>query len=146
MRGFVSIGPQTQSFMSADLAIQDAIDIHEGRKIGLIYGWIEYDDIFEVNQRHRTEFCVQITTFGDPRFVRIVPQGQRVPPVLSFPTYGSYNATDQNCRYKPSETPVAEPYELPTITQPPPNTEPPPAYPASESPYTMKITNASTAR
>jgi len=59
-KGDSVLGPQTLSFLPADLAIQDAVAIHEKRKVGLIYGWLEYDDIFDASQRHRTEFCFQI--------------------------------------------------------------------------------------
>jgi hypothetical protein len=47
-------------------------------------------------------------------------EGPQQPIRLGFPVHGAYNATDEDWRYKPGETPVVEPGELPDITQPPP--------------------------
>ena len=87
-----------------DIAIQDIIDIQNNTKIGLIYGWTEYADIFEGTPRRRTEFCVKIEVVGDPHHI---PQPQeRTPSVLGFVAYGPYNAIDEDCFYKPGQVPV----------------------------------------
>ena len=115
------LGPQTQMFLLAEIAIQEVMGVFNKEKVAVVYGWIEYDDIFPDSERHRTEFCFMIQTpFGDPR-IPLRTEGPRPPPQLSFTVHGNYNATDKDCRYKPGETPVAEPGELPEIIQPPPN-------------------------
>jgi hypothetical protein len=114
------MGPQTQTIIQSRLAVQDAVDIYEKKKEGLIYGWLEYDDIFDDSPRHRTEFCVRIETFSDPRII-MNQSGSRPMPALAFPTWGKYNATDTDCHYAPGKTPIAEPGELAPITQPPQN-------------------------
>jgi hypothetical protein len=115
------VGPQTQTFFIAELSIQDAVAVFTKEKEAIVYGWIEYDDIFPYSVRHRAEFCFKIDTpLGDPR-IPLRAEGPRQLTPLGFPVYGAYNAYDEDCRYKPGETPVARPGELPDITQPPQN-------------------------
>jgi hypothetical protein len=113
-QGVVTSGSQT--FLLGQIAIQDVIGIFEKRKEALMYGWLEYSDNFSGNPRHRTEFCLKLEILGDPRTSRIVSGNTSI---LSAVGYGRYNATDDDCVYRPGETPVAEPGELPDITQPP---------------------------
>jgi hypothetical protein len=54
----------------------------------IIYGWTEYDDVFEV--RHRTEFSVRMHIDGD------VHRGDAR---FSFPNFGAYNCIDKGCKY-----------------------------------------------
>jgi len=112
------IGPQSRTYFQVDLFIQDAIATYEGRKKPLIYGWIEYDDIFPQNARHRCEFCMAIEVFADPRFAPRVEQGKAIP-IVTISPYGGYNAYDDDCLYRPGKTPIAEEGELPPLTLPP---------------------------
>jgi hypothetical protein len=60
-----------------------------------IWGWAEYDDIFENTKRHRTEFCYEVF------FV-----GAAYPNKVQFTTrmHRSHNAADEDCQY-PLKTP-----------------------------------------
>ena len=53
-----------------------------------LWGWIEYDDIFPVSIRHRTEFCFQII------FERLPPTNEGW---LRFEPYSRFNAADGDC-------------------------------------------------
>lgn len=57
-----------------------------------LWGWIDYDDIFPNSPRHRTEFCFSIIATK-------TPMGEIF---LRFPPHDEGNATDDDCRHKPS--------------------------------------------
>ncbi|BAM91093.1 hypothetical protein S58_51140 [Bradyrhizobium oligotrophicum S58] len=111
------IGPQSRTYFQVDVFIQDALATHEGRKKTFIYGWMEYDDIFPDSARHRTEFCVSVEVFTDPRVMPEVISGHPAS-VLTVRPYGRYNAYDEDCLYRPGQTPIAEEGELPVPTEP----------------------------
>ena len=69
LRGHGVLGPSVVMPVPVDVAIQDIVDIHNRRKTGLLYGWVEYNDIFSATTRLRTEFCVKVEVTGDPYFV-----------------------------------------------------------------------------
>jgi hypothetical protein len=106
-------GPRVTMVFPAEIAIQDIVDIQQGRKEGFVYGWVEYNDIFEATRRRRTEYCAKIRVVGDPHTSR--PIGNPSP--LSFEVYGPYNGTDEDCFHQPGQMPIGG---LPPITQPPP--------------------------
>ncbi|WP_316180132.1 hypothetical protein [Bradyrhizobium sp. SZCCHNRI1009] len=112
------VGPKSRSYVYFDFFIQDAIAVFEGKKRALVYGWLEYDDIFPDSMRHRTEFAAEIQVFADPRSVPIVIQGNPQP-IMIIRSYGGYNAYDEGCRYQPGHTPMAEEGELPPIAMEP---------------------------
>ena len=56
-----------------------------------IWGWADYDDIFNDTKRHRTEFCFEVKA-------RRLPNGQTF---VGFPMHGRFNATDDDCLRKP---------------------------------------------
>jgi hypothetical protein len=112
-----TIGPQARTYFHIDFFIQDAIDVYEGRKKAFVYGWLEYDDIFPDSARHRTEFCMWIEVYADPRQTPQVIYG-KAPPILTVRAHNHYNGYDDDCMYRPGQTPVAEEGELPPLTQP----------------------------
>lgn len=112
------IGPQSRTYFLIDLFIQDAIATYERRKRTFIYGWLEYDAIFPSGSRHRTEFCMEVEVFADPRHTPQIIQGRSVP-ILTVRPYGRYNSYDEDCLYRPGQTPIAEEGELPEPTLPP---------------------------
>jgi hypothetical protein len=85
------IGPQTRTFLQVDFFIQDALATFEKKKIPLIWGWIEYDDIFPNSPRRRTEFCMIVEVFADPRHTPQVLQGNAVS-ILSARPWGRITA------------------------------------------------------
>ena len=118
LRGHGVLGPSVVMPVPVDVAIQDIVDIHNTRKTGLLYGWVEYNDIFSATTRRRTEFCVKVEVTGDPYFVTDQLGG---PSIFDFATYGPYNATDKQCFHEPGKVPIATPGELSVPTQPPPD-------------------------
>jgi hypothetical protein len=86
------MGPKSKSFSPA-IAI-DASTVRMVRELEgrvLIWGWAEYDDIFEDSTRHRTEFCYQMTVSGDP------PNSH-----IGFSQYRRFNGADEDCERKPT--------------------------------------------
>jgi len=127
-----TIGPQARTYFQIDFFVQDAIDVFEGRKKAFVYGWLEYDDIFPDSPRHRTEFCLWIEVYADPRHSIQVVYG-KPPPILTVRAYNRYNSYDDDCVYRPGQTPIAEEGELPPLTQPlviqpPPGFQQPPPF------------------
>lgn len=114
----VTLTAQMQTTLPVHLFIQDAVALHERRKKGLIWGWIEYNDIFPDSPRHRAEFCMMIEVTSDPRQTPKIIQGSPIP-IIGAQAWGRYNNNDDNCLYRPGETPVAEEGELPPQTPPP---------------------------
>jgi hypothetical protein len=112
------LGPQAKGYIQVDLFVADAVAIYEKRKEALIYGWIEYDDVFPDSPRHRTELCATVEVFADPRAVPQIQSGEGIP-IMTLRPYGKYNAYDGDCLYQPGETPVAREGELPALTPPP---------------------------
>ncbi|MGO8761500.1 MAG: hypothetical protein ACLQUS_05885 [Desulfobaccales bacterium] len=95
----VLIGPKATIFGS-DLVISDQyIDaIIAGRGHLYIWGWAEYNDIFENTPRHRTEFCNKvIISWVDADRLRV-----------EFRIHTKHNGSDNECYRKPS------PYTPPT--------------------------------
>ncbi|MGE0235886.1 hypothetical protein [Methylocystis sp.] len=85
------IGPGAE--ISVDVIIisaDDADRISIGMTRYFIFGAIDYDDIFEGTNRHRTEYCFEV----------IFKQSS-----IAFVPYANFNATDGDCWRKP------KPYE-----------------------------------
>jgi hypothetical protein len=117
--GFSVVSPRSETYLPAIIPIQDAIAAYERRKRILVYGWIEYDDVFENSPRHRIEFCLELEFTIDPRTFPQFETGQPRIPVFNIKPYGGYNNYDDGCLYKPGQTPRAAPGELPEPTIPP---------------------------
>lgn len=62
----------------------------------LIWGWAEYDDIFENSARHRTEFCYQMNVTGNLAQTHV-----------SFSMYKRFNAVDEECE-RPAAAPLVQ--------------------------------------
>jgi hypothetical protein len=107
------VAPRLKIPFPVDIAIQDLLDIMNKKMRGFIYGWVEYDDVFTSSARRRTEFCVEIEIIGNP----LVVPSKGAPAPLGFAGYGRYNATDEDCFYKPGQKPPVG--GLPEPTQPP---------------------------
>ena len=62
-----------------------------------IWGWLEYDDIFEGTPRHRTEYCFEVKVPGVPTIFRADgnPEGAHVP--FRYQGYKKHNGTDEEC-------------------------------------------------
>jgi hypothetical protein len=80
------IGPQVL-WMTPSVLI-GAIEIEIVDALRYIWGWIEYDDVFEGTFRHRTEFCFRII------FERIKDTQE---PYVRYEAHSRHNAIDQDC-------------------------------------------------
>ena len=56
----------------------------------LVWGWVEYDEVFGDAKRHRTEFCYQLVVTGSPASW------------VGFSQYKAYNGADEDCAKKPT--------------------------------------------
>ena len=113
------VAPRLKIPFPVDIAIQDLLDIMNKKMRGFIYGWVEYDDVFTSSARRRTEFCVEIEIIGNP----LVMPSKGAPAPLGFAGHGRYNATDEDCFYKPGQKPPVG--GLPEPTQPPSDNQTP---------------------
>jgi hypothetical protein len=74
-----------------------------GRAHVYLWGWTDYDDIFQGTKRHRTEFCVEIIVHGDVRTETCQ---------FSFPQQGRHNGSDKQCLREPGPYFRGECYEF----------------------------------
>jgi hypothetical protein len=58
-----------------------------------IWGWTDYDDVFEGTRRHRTEACYRVNVERDRMSGEIL---------LGFSIYGRFNGADEECLRKPA--------------------------------------------
>ena len=56
----------------------------------LVWGWVEYDEVFGNSPRHRTEFCYQLVVTGSPASW------------VGFSQYRAFNGADEDCTKKPT--------------------------------------------
>jgi hypothetical protein len=89
------IGPKA-SLASGPLAVslESMKAVAAGTSHLYLWGWAEYDDVFEGTCRHRTEFCRKIGVGGDPATKKVS---------LSWSTHPQHNAADDECM-KPLQT------------------------------------------
>jgi hypothetical protein len=80
------------------VSVADIRKIMAKEKRLYVWGWIDYNDVFEGTPRHRTEFCFDISPDE-------VPDGKNI--YMRFPTHGRFNGTDGDCLRRPQ--PHAEP-------------------------------------
>jgi hypothetical protein len=83
-------------------AVDIPVDVFQAVQAGThrmyIWGWADYDDIFQNTERHRTEFCTEILVTGSL---------SGAVPGLSFVTRTNYNGSDGQTMKKP--TPYSPP-------------------------------------
>lgn len=80
------------------VSIADIRKIIAKEKKLYVWGWIDYNDVFDDTPRHRTEFCFDISPDE-------VPDGTNL--YMRFPTHGRYNGIDGDCVRQP------QPYKEP---------------------------------
>lgn len=87
------IGPRSTA-LSPLLDIEPAIlrQVRDLQGRVLIWGWVEYDEVFGDANRHRTEFCYQLVVTGSPASW------------VGFTQYKAFNGADEDSTRKP--TPV----------------------------------------
>ena len=83
-----TIGPGQYIQMTIGVSLADAQAVMRQERSLFVWGWIEYDDIFENTPRRRTEVCVQVEVNADCRSC--------TPTVV-----GLFNGADDDCHHKP---------------------------------------------
>lgn len=76
-----------------EIPISDLEKMNRGEARAFIWGWVEYNDVFECTARHRHEFCFEIIVVGNPN----TKQGGFV-----YPHHGAFNGHDSECFRKPT--------------------------------------------
>jgi hypothetical protein len=85
--GSASIGPRgTLSGAPVTLSSEMLTKIASNKRHLLVWGWIEYDDIFPDTKRHRTEFAVEIKVAAAEGGYSVAPVARR-----------NFNGADEEC-------------------------------------------------
>lgn len=87
----IIVGPKSTA-LSPVINIEPAIlrQVRDLQGKLLIWGWVEYDEIFPGAKRHRTEFCYQVAVSGSPASH------------VGFSQYHLHNGVDEDCSKKPT--------------------------------------------
>lgn len=78
-----------------DITVDQLQKIRAGTGHAYIWGWAEYNDVFDGTDRHRLEFCFEIRVIGNPSY----KEGG-----FGFALHGPFNGYDEDCYRKPKET------------------------------------------
>ena len=70
-------------------SLENIKSLQDGSKHMFVWGWAEYDDVFEGTRRHRTEFCNEIVAVGD--------LNDYLKTSFNFPIYSRHNGADADC-------------------------------------------------
>lgn len=86
------VGPRATA-LSPVISIEPAIlrQVRDQQGKLLIWGWAEYDEVFEDADRHRTEFAYLVVVSGSPASH------------VGFSQYQKHNGVDEDCSKKPTE-------------------------------------------
>ncbi len=88
----VLIGPKSRIVGARSIIEEEALNqIIEGHARCYIWGWAEYNDVFDNKIRHRTEFCHEVV-------LTRIDGGC----LQEFRTYGPHNGADDQCMKKPT--------------------------------------------
>jgi len=89
----LALGPKGTTLLDA---VEIPISSIAAQRV-FIWGWADYDDIFDATPRHRTEFCCRVV---------VIPQNP-AQMMVRFETYRMHNGYDDDCFREPS--PYAQP-------------------------------------
>jgi hypothetical protein len=84
-----------------NISREQLVSAADNRRIILIWGWADYNDAFSGTSRYRTEFCYQLSVYGDPSVGSIEQH-------IEASQYWRHNAADDECYRRPA------PYTPPT--------------------------------
>ena len=73
---------------NTEIPVEILDKIRSGRAHVYIWGWTDYNDIFQRTRRHRTEICFEIIVHGDVRTETCQ---------FSFAQQGRHNGSDEQC-------------------------------------------------
>jgi hypothetical protein len=87
------IGPKTTSAVTGAIALNGALKSAAQGKL-FVWGWVEYNDVFEHTPCHRMRFVNNVVVLGD--LTKVPPPAN---PVLRFPSFPAFNESDDNCTH-----------------------------------------------
>jgi hypothetical protein len=86
------IGPRAVMQTHIEIPVEIFDKARSGGAHVYMWGWTDYNDIFQRTKRHRTEFCVEIIVHGDVRTETCQ---------FSFAQQGRHNGSDEQCLREP---------------------------------------------
>ena len=86
------IGPKAVMHTHTEIPLEIFDKARSGGAHIYMWGWTDYNDIFQRAKRHRTEFCVEIIVQGDVRTETCQ---------FSFAQQGRHNGSDEQCLREP---------------------------------------------
>ncbi len=86
------IGPKAVMHSHTEIPVEILDKTRSGGAHVYMWGWTDYNDIFQRTKRHRTEFCVEIIVHGDVRTETCQ---------FSFAQKGRHNGSDEQCLREP---------------------------------------------
>ena len=87
---YATFGPnQTVSSEGIEIHLVDVEHISTGARNLHIWGWVEYNDVFDNTPRHRTEFSNRVLIRGEPRL--------NVPLLWEMQPTENHNGSDDEC-------------------------------------------------
>lgn len=86
------IGPNSTGTSAPFYITPEQFEAIKSGKRAFVWGWIDYNDVFDNSPRHRTEFCHQLLIK--------TPVGND-PPLVEFLPYGPFNGADRDCKRNP---------------------------------------------
>ena len=95
------IGPNAMNGIDGpEISVEDLTDATDaiGKTKVYMWGWIEYNDVFENTERHRTEFCVEIKPVANIFQVEQI-KDEGIP--FYFLNHSQHNGADSDCMKKP---------------------------------------------
>jgi hypothetical protein len=82
------LGPTTEMMVAPKPVTGDVLErLKSGQGSLLIWGWVDYNDVFPDTARHRTEFCLEIK-------IKIQADGS---PLMGMQVYRRFNGFDGEC-------------------------------------------------
>ena len=88
----VMIAPgSTIDSVELPISLEDMEDIVAEKKYLHVWGWAEYDDVFEGTPRHRTEVCIRWRVGGNVRDPQKFSSRYEI--------YGRHNGADEECEF-----------------------------------------------
>ncbi len=93
------VGPKSTTLGAASVVpIALLMAAYEKKKRIYMWGWVEYNDVFEGTRRHRTEYCYEIVAVGRPD---IAAHGGEPHIPFEYRGHKRHNGTDEECLKTP---------------------------------------------
>ncbi len=104
-----AIGPHSQlNGGPYPISIDDVVAVSKRVKFFYIWGWFDYDDVFQGTQRHRTEFCFQMSVVLNPRSAKNID-------AIAMHVHDRHNNTESECLRKPAPYTTTSAHDVPPV-------------------------------